>query len=128
MCAPPPQAPGGANADDRDSAGIRVDRHRMRIRAALSQRARGLWHGACDIRGSRRRAPDVVLASRAAGSILMQPEYLLEARDITHEYPAWRNRASSAPALSAVENVSFGILRGEIFGLIGETGSGKSTL
>ena len=49
-------------------------------------------------------------------------EKLIEVRDLTHSYRLGRNRY-----VKALDNVSFDIRRGEIFGLIGESGSGKST-
>jgi peptide/nickel transport system ATP-binding protein len=54
---------------------------------------------------------------------------LLEACDIVHEYP--RRRRSlwhAAPPLRAVDGVSLEVRRGETVGLIGESGSGKSSL
>jgi oligopeptide/dipeptide ABC transporter ATP-binding protein len=47
---------------------------------------------------------------------------ILQVNDLTIEYQA------SDPAWVAAREVSFEIKRGEIFGLVGETGSGKSTV
>lgn len=48
---------------------------------------------------------------------------LLDIQHLTHVFPL-----SSGKTLTAVDDVSFQIRRGEIFGLIGESGSGKSTV
>lgn len=51
-----------------------------------------------------------------------QPEILLDVQHLTHRF-----RLTKKKTLTAVDDVSFQIRRGEIFGLIGESGSGKST-
>ena len=48
---------------------------------------------------------------------------ILEVRNLTHEY-----RDGSSSSLRAVDGVSFCAEKGEIIGIIGHTGSGKSTL
>ena len=50
---------------------------------------------------------------------------LLEVRGLGIRYAA---RHSGRPAVQAVEGVSFRIARGEVFGLAGESGSGKSSI
>lgn len=50
-------------------------------------------------------------------------EILLDVRHVTHRY-AW----SPKHAVYAVDDVSFQIYKGEIFGLVGESGCGKSTV
>src|SRR5689334_14212006 len=51
-----------------------------------------------------------------------QAEALLDIRNLSVEYMAKRG------AVKAVDNVSFQIAPGEVFGLAGESGSGKSTI
>ena len=51
------------------------------------------------------------------------PEILLDVQHLTHIFPLTKKET-----LRAVDDVSFQIRKGEIFGLIGESGSGKSTV
>jgi peptide/nickel transport system ATP-binding protein len=62
------------------------------------------------------------LSSRAAGPSNGNSEFELEARNVVQQY---RLRGAT---VHAVSNVSLGIRRGEALGLVGETGSGKTTL
>lgn len=50
-------------------------------------------------------------------------EILLDVRHLSHKFPLTKKSA-----VKAVDDVSFQIRRGEIFGLIGESGCGKSTV
>ena len=50
-------------------------------------------------------------------------ETLISVRHVTHQF-----RLSKSVIIHAVDDVSFDICKGEIFGLIGESGSGKSTI
>ena len=52
----------------------------------------------------------------------MASENLLEVRNLSVDY------ASETGTVHAVDNISFTVKRGEIFGLAGESGSGKSTV
>jgi len=56
-------------------------------------------------------------------------EVILDVREITKYFPVSKGIFSSKKELvHAVENVSFQIKRGETFSLVGETGSGKTTI
>lgn len=57
---------------------------------------------------------------RGAGK---REEVLLEVRHLTHVFPLTKK-----VTVKAVDDISFQIKKGEIFGLIGESGSGKSTV
>lgn len=50
-------------------------------------------------------------------------DHVVSASDVTIEYPGGRGHSPHR----AVDGVSFAIVRGELMGLVGETGSGKST-
>ena len=50
------------------------------------------------------------------------PEILLDVRSLTHRYAI-----TGKSTLTALDGVTFQIRRGEIFGLVGQSGSGKST-
>ena len=53
---------------------------------------------------------------------------LLEVRDLTKHFPIRKGVFSRTVGhVRAVDGVSFSILRGETFGLVGESGCGKST-
>ncbi len=53
----------------------------------------------------------------------MEKEPIIEARNLKQHF-----RISDSYTVRAVDGVSFGIARGEVFGLVGETGCGKSTV
>lgn len=53
----------------------------------------------------------------------MSKEILLDVQHLSHTFPLTKKTA-----LKAVDDVSFAIRRGEIFGLVGESGCGKSTV
>src|SRR5262245_23733065 len=53
---------------------------------------------------------------------------MLEVRDLTKYFPAGAGAfGMSGESVKAVDDVSFAIRRGETFGLVGESGCGKST-
>ncbi len=58
----------------------------------------------------------------------MSPTNLLEVAGLTKSYPGKGRLFGTAPRATVVDGVSFGIARGGTFGLIGESGSGKSTI
>ncbi|MCD7868204.1 MAG: ATP-binding cassette domain-containing protein [Clostridiales bacterium] len=53
----------------------------------------------------------------------MEKEPIIEVRNLKQHF-----RISDSYTVRAVDGVSFGIARGEVFGLVGETGCGKSTV
>lgn len=57
-------------------------------------------------------------------------DYLVEVKDIKKYFRLDNGKIDKAKAkyLHAVDHVSFKVERGEIFGIIGESGSGKSTI
>ncbi len=56
------------------------------------------------------------------------PRPLLAVRDLVKHFPMRRGRSGASAPLRAVDGVSFDIDRGEAFGLVGESGCGKSTV
>lgn len=55
----------------------------------------------------------------------MEQKNLLEIRNLTKHFPV---RGMKGPGVQAVNGVSFDIRKGETFGLVGESGCGKTTL
>ena len=51
-----------------------------------------------------------------------KPETILRVENLRQYFPVGRGRA-----IRAVDDVSFDIKRGEVFGLVGESGCGKTT-
>ncbi len=55
-------------------------------------------------------------------------DIILEVRDLVKHYPLRRTKLLESPArVRALNGVSFSIARGESFGLVGESGCGKTT-
>lgn len=66
--------------------------------------------------------------SRGCSNFSKNSEILLEASQVCINFPVKKNMPFSRPIyLQAVTDVSIQIYRGEIFGLVGESGCGKST-
>jgi len=64
-----------------------------------------------------------------ASQTIPEPDVLLELRDLRTWYPVGRGvLGRNSEWLKAVDGVSFTIKRGETFGLVGESGCGKTTL
>jgi peptide/nickel transport system ATP-binding protein len=57
-----------------------------------------------------------------------QPDPLLSVENVTRTYPGPRRGFTRAAPVTAVDDVSFQLHKGESLGLVGESGCGKSTL
>jgi len=57
-----------------------------------------------------------------------QNDYFIKLENLSKVFYVNSSRGLKKTRLTAVNNVSFDIMRGEIFGLVGESGCGKSTL
>jgi oligopeptide/dipeptide ABC transporter ATP-binding protein len=53
--------------------------------------------------------------------------YLLEVKNLRKQFEVGRRLGSSRAILRAVDDVSFGVRQGEVLGLLGESGCGKTT-
>lgn len=70
------------------------------------------------------RKPAVETAPEGA----LQPGELLRVRDLTKHYAIRKGLGfSTAGIVKAVDGISFSVNKGEVFGLVGESGCGKST-
>jgi oligopeptide/dipeptide ABC transporter ATP-binding protein len=69
----------------------------------------------------------VTPASEASAQQLIGPP-LLQVTDLVQEFTVKGRKPFQRDRVSAVASVSFGIARGETLALVGETGSGKSTI
>ena len=55
-------------------------------------------------------------------------EVILKTNDLTVDFKIKKNVFGKPDRLSAVQNVNIEIRRGEIYGLVGESGCGKTTM
>jgi oligopeptide/dipeptide ABC transporter ATP-binding protein len=55
-------------------------------------------------------------------------DFLLEARDITKQFPVSTGLGKTKKFILAVDGVSFGVRHNSVFAIVGESGCGKSTL
>jgi len=75
-----------------------------------------------------------VLDERRKQRIALLGEELIRVEDLRKHFPVQTGFIANIlnqghiPSIKAVDGVSFNILRGEVFGLAGESGSGKSTI
>jgi peptide/nickel transport system ATP-binding protein len=67
-------------------------------------------------------------ASKAADSTVPADGGVLQVTDLVQEFTVKGSKPFQRGRVSAVAGVSFGIARGETLALVGETGSGKSTI
>ncbi len=86
----------------------------------LDERARGLGVRAPDFGSFREQKAQDVKRSLSADTA---SDILLDVQHLSHVFPL-----PGQENLQAVDDVSFQVRKGEIFGLIGESGSGKSTV
>ncbi|WP_143318876.1 ABC transporter ATP-binding protein [Clostridium sp. HBUAS56010] len=58
---------------------------------------------------------------------MMEDKYLVEVQNLQQYFPVSGNKLFQKKVVKAVDNVSFGIKKGETLGLVGESGCGKTT-
>ena len=58
---------------------------------------------------------------------MMEDKYLVEVKHLQQYFPVAVSKLFEKKGVKAVDNVSFGIRRGETLGLVGESGCGKTT-
>ena len=58
---------------------------------------------------------------------MMEDKYLVEVKHLQQYFPVAGSKLLEKKVVKAVDNVSFGIRRGETLGLVGESGCGKTT-
>ena len=58
---------------------------------------------------------------------MMEDKYLVEVKHLQQYFPVAGSKLFEKKGVKAVDNVSFGIRRGETLGLVGESGCGKTT-
>jgi peptide/nickel transport system ATP-binding protein len=78
--------------------------------------------------------PETRTVEAGSGKITDQNEVLVQVKDLRKYFPVQSGfianllNRGQIPSVKAVDGVSFTIHRGEVFGLAGESGSGKSTI
>ena len=99
------------------------DRPRRRLPPAARDANRAVGAAA------RRRAAGARACRRADGGFHRMSEPLIEVRDLVKEFPIKGSYLvrRQLGAVHAVDGVSFDVNRGETFGIVGESGCGKST-
>ncbi|MCD6436158.1 MAG: ATP-binding cassette domain-containing protein [Clostridiales bacterium] len=58
----------------------------------------------------------------------MKSDVMVSVKNLKKEFRLSRTKTNASNVLKAVDDVSFDIFKGESFGLVGESGYGKSTL